>query len=74
MDLQPKLHQSTIEAEADPSAKLAALTSAMQKACKAAVPMKVERKHGAPWETKELRERIRLRNKYRRDTRVKRGL
>ncbi len=53
----------TIEAEADPSAKLAALTTALQKAGEVAVPMKVELKCGAPCETKELREVIRFRTK-----------
>ncbi len=62
------------KAEADPSAKLAALTSAMRKACKVAVPMKVERRYSAPLETKVLRGLIRLRYKHRRDILTNCGL
>ncbi len=38
----------------------------MEEARKKAVPMKVIRKNGKPWMTKELKELIRQRNRYRR--------
>ncbi len=46
----------------------------MQQACEVAVPMKVERKYGAPCETKELRELIHFRNRYHRYMHANRGL
>ncbi len=55
-----------VETVSEASAKLTAVLAAMKEAHKKAVSMKVFRKKEMPWMTKELKELIRQRNRYRR--------